>query len=57
MWGSDYPHNPVTWPHTGQLMSWLITGVPENIARDALHGRACDFFNLTLPTPLKTASI
>lgn len=57
MWGSDYPHNPVTWPHTDQLMSWLIAGVPENIARDALYGRACDFFNLTLPTPLKAASI
>lgn len=49
MWGSDYPHNPVTWPETDKLMSWLMAGVPKDVATSALHGRACDFFNLTMP--------
>jgi predicted TIM-barrel fold metal-dependent hydrolase len=49
MWGSDYPHNPVTWPDTSALMSWLIAGVPADVAHSALAGRACDFFNLTFP--------
>lgn len=50
MWGSDYPHNPVTWPHTDELMSWLIAGVPDDVAASALHGRACEFFDLTFPS-------
>jgi predicted TIM-barrel fold metal-dependent hydrolase len=59
MWGCDYPHNPVTWPHTDQLMSWLIAGVPEDVARDALYGRACQFYNLQMPTsvPLPTTPL
>jgi hypothetical protein len=30
-------------------MSWLIAGVPADVAHSALAGRACDFFNLTFP--------
>jgi predicted TIM-barrel fold metal-dependent hydrolase len=49
MWGSDYPHNPVTWPETDRLMEWLMDGVPEDVARSALYGRACEFFGLEMP--------
>lgn len=50
MWGSDYPHNPVTWPNTSDLMNWLIKDIPTPIANNALHGRACTFYNITMPT-------
>lgn len=49
MWGSDYPHNPVTWPHTDDVMAWLLDGVPDDVARSAKYGRACDFFGIDFP--------
>jgi predicted TIM-barrel fold metal-dependent hydrolase len=52
MWGSDYPHNPVAWPNTDQLIEELFVGVPEDVKASALYGRASDFFNITMPNPV-----
>ena len=49
MWGSDYPHNPVSWPNTDELFDWLLAGVPEDVANDAKFGRACQFYGLEMP--------
>jgi predicted TIM-barrel fold metal-dependent hydrolase len=49
MWGSDYPHNPVTWPHTDALMTWLTADIPQLTIDSAFHARACTFYNLTMP--------
>ena len=51
MWGADYPHNPVAWPDTGQLMDDLMGGVPEPVRNSALYGRACEFYGLEMPAP------
>jgi predicted TIM-barrel fold metal-dependent hydrolase len=52
VWGSDYPHNPVSWPNTVELMSWLMKDVPEDVYFDAVFGRAARFFGLKEPKGL-----
>jgi predicted TIM-barrel fold metal-dependent hydrolase len=55
MWGSDYPHNPVTWPNTDSVLDQLFAGVPQDVKDSALFGRACDFYRLTLPAAVPEA--
>lgn len=52
MWGSDYPHNPVAWPNTVGLMSWLMKDVPEDVYFDAVYGRGATFFRINPPENL-----
>lgn len=52
MWGADYPHNPVAWPNTVELMSWLMKDVPEDIYFDAVYGRGAMFFRINSPERL-----
>lgn len=49
MWGSDYPHNSVSWPNTDALMAELMKGVSEKTKHTVLAGRACDFYGISLP--------
>ncbi len=56
MWGSDYPHNSVTWPNTDQLIDELFIGVPQDVRNSALYGRACDFYGLAMPTAAGSAT-
>lgn len=49
MWGADYPHNPVSWPNTDELMGWLMEGVEPDVVHDAVYGRAADFYKITPP--------
>jgi hypothetical protein len=55
MWGSDYPHNPVTWPNTDSVLDQLFDGVLQDVKDSALFGRACDFYGLTLPAAVPGA--
>lgn len=55
MWGADYPHNRVTWPHTDQLMATLMEGVSEDVKASALYQRACDFYGIEFPAPTMAA--
>jgi predicted TIM-barrel fold metal-dependent hydrolase len=50
MWGSDYPHNPVSWPETDALMEWVLEDVPDDVAASAKYGRACEFYGIEMPT-------
>jgi predicted TIM-barrel fold metal-dependent hydrolase len=50
MWGSDYPHKPISWPKTDELADWLFEGVPEDVRKSATYGRACEFYGLEMPT-------
>jgi predicted TIM-barrel fold metal-dependent hydrolase len=52
MWGSDYPHNAVSWPDTDSLFTWLLDGVPADVSASARYGRAAEFFRLTTPETL-----
>ncbi len=52
VWGSDYPHNPISWPNTIELMSWLMKDVPQDVYFDAVYGRAATFFGLKNPEGL-----
>ena len=52
VWGSDYPHNPISWPGTADLMSWLMKDVPEDVYFDAVYGRVAKFFELKDPPGL-----
>lgn len=49
MWGADYPHNPVSWPDTEKVFSWMLDGVDPDVSYDARIGRAASFYQLDLP--------
>lgn len=52
MWGSDYPHNSVTWPNTVALMGWLMKDVPQEVYFDAVFGRFAKFYGVSEPKGL-----
>lgn len=52
MWGSDYPHNSVSWPNSVGLMGWLMEPVPQDIYFSAVFGRFADFYGVTEPVGL-----
>jgi len=52
MWGSDYPHNPVSWPNSVGLMGWLMKDVPQDVYFNAVFGRFAEFYGVKEPVGL-----
>jgi predicted TIM-barrel fold metal-dependent hydrolase len=46
MWGSDYPHPEGTWPHTGDYLKEVFSGIPEADGRKILGENALDWYGL-----------
>ena len=48
MWGSDYPHNEGTWPHTREALRQRLHDAPEPEMRKILGGNAAELYGFDL---------
>lgn len=48
MWGSDYPHEEGTTPHSKMAIQWALSGVPEASCRKILAGNAARVYGFDL---------
>ena len=48
MWGSDYPHNEGTFPHTREAIRQRFSDVDETNMRKLLAGNAADLYGFDL---------
>ena len=58
MWGSDFPHNVNTYPHSRTALDEMFMDVPADEKRQVLVGNPCKWFGLDpekdlTPTPTK----
>jgi predicted TIM-barrel fold metal-dependent hydrolase len=56
MWGSDYPHEEGTAPHTRQALQWSFADVPDESCRKILAGNAARVYGFDLDALAKVAS-
>jgi predicted TIM-barrel fold metal-dependent hydrolase len=54
MWGSDYPHEESTYPHSRETVNRLFSGIPEDQARMIVGGTAAKLFRFK-PSVLEDA--
>jgi predicted TIM-barrel fold metal-dependent hydrolase len=47
MWGSDYPHNDSSWPHSRQVITDTLTGLTEADQQKLVHDNAARVFGIT----------
>lgn len=49
MWGSDYPHDEGTFPHSQEVLARLFEGVPEPHARKVAAENAARLYGFAMP--------
>ena len=52
IWGSDFPHQSKTHPHSQKFLEKAFEGVPASVRRQVLVENACRFFGLDPEKPL-----
>jgi hypothetical protein len=45
---TDYPHTDSTWPHTKEVATAMLQGVPDDLAYKLMRGNAITMLGLTL---------
>jgi len=48
MWGSDYPHDESSFPHTREALRRSFAGTPEAELRSVLGGNAAELYRFDL---------
>jgi uncharacterized protein len=49
LWGNDYPHHDAIWPHSMEVLSRIMQGVPEDEVEKMTSGNVMKLYNIKLP--------